>query len=163
MRSGYSKNAPPPPLPNFDGPTEFGGAINAPSGYIGMKYYPGIYNPAQCAVACQATTAYDMKHAPASGTYDACVSHLVLCSLNVLTSMCRISSTPTCCLSTTLPKVPTAPCTRDLGIGVTLPTSGNTAMATTIATARATGIHLIPRILAKLPRPLIELLQRNDS
>ena len=76
MVSGYSKNAPPPSLPNFDGPTEFGGAINAPTGYIGMKYYPGIYDPSQCAAACQATTAYDKKHAPASGKYDACVSRM---------------------------------------------------------------------------------------
>ena len=136
-------------MPNFDGPTEFGGAINAPSSYIGMKYYPGIYNPAQCAAACQATTAYDMKHAPASGKYDACVSRMLLYSPLVLTLMCRTSSTPMCFLSTTLPKVLTAPCTRELGIGVMLPILGNTAMATTTATARATGIHWPLWILAR--------------
>ncbi|MCJ1337185.1 hypothetical protein MMC09_002466 [Bachmanniomyces sp. S44760] len=71
--NGYTKLAPPPSYTNFTGPTEFGGAINAPSGYIGVKYYAGPYDPSQCAAACQATTAYDHRHYnTATGKYDAC-------------------------------------------------------------------------------------------
>ncbi|MCJ1476319.1 hypothetical protein MMC13_004985 [Lambiella insularis] len=69
--NGYNKIAPPPSYPSFTGPTEFGGAINAPSAYIGMKFFPGGYDPSQCAAACLATTAYDHRHA-SNGVYDAC-------------------------------------------------------------------------------------------
>ncbi|MCJ1258937.1 hypothetical protein MMC24_006771 [Lignoscripta atroalba] len=69
--NGYSKNAPPPSYTNFDGPVPFGGAINAPSSYMGVKYYPGVYDPSQCAASCQETTAYDHDH-PTDGHYDAC-------------------------------------------------------------------------------------------
>jgi len=70
--NGYNKLAPPPTYPNFTGPTELGGAINAPANYMGAKYYPGIYDPSQCAASCQATTAYDRRHPRSDGTYDAC-------------------------------------------------------------------------------------------
>ena len=75
--NGYSKNAPPPSYTNFTGPTEFGGAINAPSSYMGVKYYPGVYDPSQCAASCQTTTAYDHRH-PTNGAYHACVSYNIL-------------------------------------------------------------------------------------
>ncbi|KAL8688876.1 MAG: hypothetical protein Q9218_005318 [Villophora microphyllina] len=69
---GFTKNNPPNPQTGFDGPTEFGGAINAPSNYIGQKYFPGVYDAGQCAGACQANTAYDHRHPRSDGTYDAC-------------------------------------------------------------------------------------------
>lgn len=34
----YNKIAPPDPIPGFSGPVEFGGAINAPHGYMGYKW-----------------------------------------------------------------------------------------------------------------------------
>ncbi|KAK1584797.1 uncharacterized protein LY79DRAFT_295158 [Colletotrichum navitas] len=70
--NGYNKNAPPPPSPGFDGPIAFGGATQAPNSYMGSKYYPGPYDPSQCASACLATTQYDHDHPNADGTYDAC-------------------------------------------------------------------------------------------
>lgn len=74
--NAYKKMAPPDPIDGFTGPVALGGAINAPISYIGMKYYAGPYNPRLCAAACFATTAYDKKHAPATGKYDACVCAL---------------------------------------------------------------------------------------
>ncbi|KAK2062300.1 hypothetical protein LY76DRAFT_643277 [Colletotrichum caudatum] len=70
--NGYNKNAPPPASSGFNGPTAFGGAIQAPNSYMGSKYYPGPYDPSQCASACQATTQYDHDHPNSDGTYDAC-------------------------------------------------------------------------------------------
>ncbi|KAL8738547.1 MAG: hypothetical protein Q9190_007986 [Brigantiaea leucoxantha] len=70
--NGYTKNNPPNSQPGFDGPTEFGGAINAPGNYIGQKFFPGVYDAGLCAGACQATTAYDHRHPRSDGTYDAC-------------------------------------------------------------------------------------------
>lgn len=38
-----------------------------------MSSYPGVYDPSQCAAACQATTQYDQQHEVRSdGSYDAC-------------------------------------------------------------------------------------------
>ncbi|KAL8699623.1 MAG: hypothetical protein Q9201_005899 [Fulgogasparrea decipioides] len=70
--NGYTKNNPPDAQPGFTGPTEFGGAINAPGNYIGQKYFPGVYDAGKCAGACQANTAYDKRHPNSDGTYDAC-------------------------------------------------------------------------------------------
>ncbi|KAL0930602.1 uncharacterized protein CTRU02_214677 [Colletotrichum truncatum] len=70
--NGYAKNAAPPAEEGFDGPTAFGGAIQAPNSYMGVKYYAGVYDPGLCAAACKATTAYDRRHPRADGTYDAC-------------------------------------------------------------------------------------------
>lgn len=76
--NGYTKSNPPNPIPGFSGPTEFGGAINAPlnaqgkNTYIGVKYFKGVYNALLCASACQANTAYNHRHARADGSYDAC-------------------------------------------------------------------------------------------
>ncbi|MCJ1229635.1 hypothetical protein MMC12_006304 [Toensbergia leucococca] len=80
--NGYNKNAPPPSIPGFTGPTELGGAINAPldaSGkntYITFKYYPFSqsqgYTPSTCASACTSQTAYNSRHPAADGTYVTC-------------------------------------------------------------------------------------------
>ena len=71
--NGYSKNAPPPSYSGFSGPTEFGGAIQAPSGYIGSRFFSGPYDPGQCVAVCLETTDYDKEHLVRSdGTYDAC-------------------------------------------------------------------------------------------
>ena len=71
--NGYNKNAPPPSYPGYTGPTELGGAINAPSGYVGAKWYSGPYDPGQCIAACTSTNKYDHDHPRADGTYDPCV------------------------------------------------------------------------------------------
>ncbi|GKT89997.1 carbohydrate-binding-like protein [Colletotrichum tofieldiae] len=70
--NGYNKNDPPAAITDFDGPIAFGGATQAPNSYMGAKYYPGPYDPSQCASACQATTQYDHDHPNSDGTYDAC-------------------------------------------------------------------------------------------
>lgn len=70
---GYNKLAAPASTPGYTGPIELSGAINAPdSSYMGYKYYAGPYNPAQCATACTAQTAYNQKHPKADGTYNTC-------------------------------------------------------------------------------------------
>ncbi len=81
---GYTKHEPPAPCPNFNGPQQLGGAIQAPLAngidtYQGVKYYPGPYNPKLCAAACQAQTAYNKRHAK-NGTYKPCVCTLRLLS-----------------------------------------------------------------------------------
>lgn len=70
--SGYVKDAPPAAQTNFTGPVKFGGAINAPNSYMGVKYFSGPYDVGKCAAACQANTAYDRRHPRADGSYDAC-------------------------------------------------------------------------------------------
>ncbi|KAL8668871.1 MAG: hypothetical protein Q9168_006516 [Polycauliona sp. 1 TL-2023] len=70
--NGYTKNNPPDAQTGFSGPVELGGAINAPSGYIGQKFFSGPYDAGQCSGACQANTAYNRRHPRADGTYDAC-------------------------------------------------------------------------------------------
>ncbi|KAL8949790.1 MAG: hypothetical protein Q9222_004133 [Ikaeria aurantiellina] len=70
--NGYTKNNPPDAQNGFTGPTELGGAINAPSNYMGQKYFPGVYDAGKCAAACQTNTAYNKRHPRSDGTYDAC-------------------------------------------------------------------------------------------
>ncbi|KAL9116056.1 MAG: hypothetical protein Q9227_000424 [Pyrenula ochraceoflavens] len=71
--NGYNKQAPPPSVSGFSGPVEFGGAINAPSGYIGAKVYPNSpLDPSVCASACTAQTAYNSRHPNADGTFQTC-------------------------------------------------------------------------------------------
>ncbi|KAI4196366.1 MAG: hypothetical protein LQ350_006617 [Teloschistes chrysophthalmus] len=77
--NGYNKASPPDPVDGFTGPQELGGAINAPTDsntYIGYKYFPFSqtqgYDPATCAAACKATTAYDSRHPAADGTFATC-------------------------------------------------------------------------------------------
>lgn len=70
--NGYTKLAAPPAQKGFTGPTEVGGAINAPSAYIGMKYQAGPYDPSICAAACQATNDNGKKNADFTGSYAAC-------------------------------------------------------------------------------------------
>ncbi|KAK6004336.1 hypothetical protein QM012_008198 [Aureobasidium pullulans] len=69
---GFNKQAAPPNCAAFNAPTELGGAIQAPSGYMGSRYYPGPYDPSQCASACVATNQYSHKHPRSDGTYDPC-------------------------------------------------------------------------------------------
>ncbi|KAL9095300.1 MAG: hypothetical protein Q9165_002557 [Trypethelium subeluteriae] len=76
--NGYNKVAAPPAQTNFTGPTELGGAIQAPLNaqgkdtYLGMRLF-SIYDPSQCAAVCQSTTAYDKKHlVDSNGNYAAC-------------------------------------------------------------------------------------------
>ncbi|KAL8642542.1 MAG: hypothetical protein Q9228_000767 [Teloschistes exilis] len=79
--NGYNKASPPDPIDGFTGPQELGGAINAPldngkNTYMGYKYYPFSqtqgYDPATCATACKAQTAYNSRHPAADGTYATC-------------------------------------------------------------------------------------------
>lgn len=76
--NGYNRKAPPAPIPNFTGPVQLGGAINAPldngyNTYMGVKFFKAPYDPAVCAAACQAQTAYNKRHA-VDGKYRPCVS-----------------------------------------------------------------------------------------
>lgn len=78
--NGYNKNTPPQPLEGYEGPTQLGGAINAPlyngvNTYLGMKYFNIPYDPSVCAAACQAQTGYNSRHAT-NGVYKPCVSSL---------------------------------------------------------------------------------------
>ena len=76
--NGYTKDNPPSPIDGYTGPTRFGGAINAPldsagkNTYMGVKYFPGLYDAGKCAAACSANTAYNSRHPRADGTYDVC-------------------------------------------------------------------------------------------
>lgn len=74
--NGYVKNTAPAAVASFDGPFELGGAVNAPYGYLGMRYYPFSqsqgYTPSTCAAVCQAQTAYDKAHPRSDGSYDTC-------------------------------------------------------------------------------------------
>ena len=75
--NGYNKDCPPSPCPHFTGPVQLGGAINAPLApdgtdtYLGVKFFIGPYDPAICAIACEATTAYNHRHAQ-NGKYRTC-------------------------------------------------------------------------------------------
>ncbi|KAG9698233.1 hypothetical protein KCU95_g1526, partial [Aureobasidium melanogenum] len=69
---GFNKLADPPACASFNAPAELAGAIQAPSGYMGSRYYPGPYDPSQCASACIATNQYSHKHPRSDGTYDPC-------------------------------------------------------------------------------------------
>lgn len=80
--NAYNKAAAPAPINGFTGPTELGGAINAPTdsgSYMGYKFYPFSqaqgYTPETCAVACTSTTAYNKAHPDKTGFYQSCVSH----------------------------------------------------------------------------------------
>ncbi|MCJ1233870.1 hypothetical protein MMC14_001828 [Varicellaria rhodocarpa] len=80
--NAYNKISPPPACPGYTGPTEAGGAINAPldskghNTYLGYKYYPFSqtqgYTPSTCAAACTAQTGYNSRHPAANGTYQTC-------------------------------------------------------------------------------------------
>ena len=87
----YNKNAPPPAITGFNGPTELGGAINAPldaqghNTYMGYKYFPFSqsqgYDPSTCANACTLQTAYNKRHPAADGQFMTCVCADNLCHL----------------------------------------------------------------------------------
>ena len=67
----------------FTGPTELGGAINAPSDsngyntYMGFQFFPFSqsqgYEPQTCANACTGQTTYNSFHTNPDGTYQTCV------------------------------------------------------------------------------------------
>lgn len=81
--NAYNKVSPPSAVNCFDGPTELGGAINAPlnqlgqNTYMGYKYHPFSqtqgYDPSTCAADCTSQTAYDSRHPAADGSYQTCV------------------------------------------------------------------------------------------
>ena len=75
--------APPPSVSLFNGPTELGGAINAPldsnghDTYMGYQFFPFSqaqgYDPQTCAGACTTQTTYNSQHTKPDGTYQTCV------------------------------------------------------------------------------------------
>ncbi|MCJ1458623.1 hypothetical protein MMC28_008997 [Mycoblastus sanguinarius] len=80
--NAYNKDAPPPACSGYSGPTELGGAINAPldnghNTYMGYQFFPFSqsqgYTPQTCADACTAQTTYDSQHPAADGTYESCI------------------------------------------------------------------------------------------
>ncbi|MCJ1479031.1 hypothetical protein MMC13_007715 [Lambiella insularis] len=75
--NAYNKNSPPPAISGYSGPVELGGAINAPSGYMGYQYFPFSqsqgYTPSTCADACTAQTMYDEQHPANDCSYQPCV------------------------------------------------------------------------------------------
>jgi hypothetical protein len=80
--NAYNKIPGPGPIPNFDGPTQLGGAINAPldaqrhDTYMGMRWYTFAkdqsYDPSVCAAACNSQTAYNKQHPAADGSFMTC-------------------------------------------------------------------------------------------
>jgi len=69
---GYNKLAAPSKIDSFKSPTELAGAIQAPSGFMGSKYFSGAYNPAVCVQSCIGTNTHSHKHPRSDGTYDPC-------------------------------------------------------------------------------------------
>ncbi|KAI9814586.1 MAG: hypothetical protein M1827_003142 [Pycnora praestabilis] len=70
--NGYNKPIPAPTVPSFDAPASLGdAAINAPSGYLGVKFFSQPYDPNICAAACTSQTTYD-KETASNGVYDPC-------------------------------------------------------------------------------------------
>ncbi|KAL1311455.1 hypothetical protein AAFC00_004400 [Neodothiora populina] len=81
--NAYNKDAVPPTIANFTGPTRLPAAIDAVylNGYItymGFYYFPfsqnSSYNPALCAAACSQQTAFDMTQPDPAGYFMACNS-----------------------------------------------------------------------------------------
>ena len=80
---GYNKDTPPPALKGYNGPTELGGAINAPQDAMGHNTYMGYkffafshsqgYDPQTCANACDAQTSYNKQYPASDGTYQTCI------------------------------------------------------------------------------------------
>lgn len=138
-RPGYNKMDPPPALDGFTGPTELGGAINAPlynnqNTYMGYKYYPFSqsqgYDPSTCAAACKAQTAYNSRHPNANGSYLTCVSGRVCAVVLQLTNHASHFLTPTSSPRMQFPKACTAPSTARRGTHPTLRTTDNTVAVT---------------------------------
>ena len=78
--NAYNKDAAPAAIRGFVGPTELGGAINAPTAsgsYMGYKYFAFSqtqgYTPETCAAACTSTSAYNKAHPDKTGFYQKCV------------------------------------------------------------------------------------------
>ena len=138
--TGYNKASPPPPADQFIGPTELGGAINAPldaqghNTYLGNKFYPFSqsqgFTPSTCASACLAQTQYDAAHPAADGSYMSCVSSPSLSSPKHQLTQPRPFSTLTSSPKTASPKASTAPSTTKPGTPPTPQTTANTAAVT---------------------------------
>ncbi|KAI9773059.1 MAG: hypothetical protein M1840_008179 [Geoglossum simile] len=74
--NGYNKDLLYNTPPGWTGPVVLPGAINAPSPngastYLGYKFFEGVYDPAVCTAACDATTAYNSRH-PSNCKYKVC-------------------------------------------------------------------------------------------
>ena len=82
-RIAYNKTAPPAAIADWNGPTELGGAINAPldsqgrNTYMGYKYHPFTrdqgYDPQTCWNDCDQQTKYNAATKATDGTYQTCV------------------------------------------------------------------------------------------
>ena len=80
--NAYNKVPAPCTVPGYDGPTQLGGAINAPldanrhDTYMGVRVYPfnedQEYDPTACATACTSQTAYNKGHPAKDGSYQTC-------------------------------------------------------------------------------------------
>ncbi|KAL8953330.1 MAG: hypothetical protein Q9222_000792 [Ikaeria aurantiellina] len=80
--NAYNKATPPAAISCYNGPTQLGGAINAPynaqgqNTYMGYKYHPFSqtqgYDPSTCAADCNSQTAYNKRHPAADGSYQTC-------------------------------------------------------------------------------------------
>lgn len=152
--NGYVKNVPPPSYTNFTGPTELGGAIQAPlangvNTYIGMRMFPGPYDPSSCAAVCQETTTYDSQHPASDGTYMPCNCKFHRDFLARIHTDPFQSSTPTSSPRTISQLGRTARSTLRPGTAATPPTMANmTARATITLLAVLTATRLQSRIPA---------------
>lgn len=80
--NAYNKLPAPASIPGYDGPTQLGGAINAPldanrhDTYMGVRVQPfdntTVYDPSVCASACTSQTAYNKAHPAADGSFQTC-------------------------------------------------------------------------------------------
>lgn len=77
--NGYLKNTAPAAISGYTGPTALAGLVNVNSlngknVVAGSGYYPGAYDPSQCATLCASTSAANKLAAAAAGntTYAAC-------------------------------------------------------------------------------------------
>jgi len=80
--NAYNKVPAPATIPGYDGPTQLGGAINAPldanrhDTYMGVRVQPfdnsTVYDPSVCASACTSQTAYNKAHPARDGSFQTC-------------------------------------------------------------------------------------------
>ncbi|KAG9614012.1 hypothetical protein KCV04_g16668, partial [Aureobasidium melanogenum] len=80
--NAYNKVPAPSSIDGYDGPTQLGGAINAPldsnrhDTYMGVRVQPFSedqeYDPSVCATACTSQTAYNKAHPASDGSYQTC-------------------------------------------------------------------------------------------
>ncbi|MCJ1249366.1 hypothetical protein MMC30_006589 [Trapelia coarctata] len=77
--NGYNKITAPDPEDGYDGPTQLGGAINAPSSsktYMGYQFFPFSQSQGldmkSCTDACTKQTGYNSRHPKSDCTYNPC-------------------------------------------------------------------------------------------